>query len=334
MEIIKKVYGYLSSMKTGLVLLVLVGVAAALGSAFLPDVFFNSWLFKLLLIILSVNMVFCTANRFILFKSRLIKNRNRWLREIGSLLLHAGIVFILAGLLVHTYYGQNAQIAIRTGDTVDVSRVIKMKEPFSLHLDDFKVEYNEDGSPSQYNSYVIVIENRKVKNDAVISVNHPLNYRGVKFYQQSYGYLVKAKYINDAGNEVEELIKEGNFIRPEGTERTVKVFRYIPNFDPEHGMATKTLRPDNPRIIFSVYEGDQLLGVGAAQFDERVEIDENVYVVFAGVEPDTILKAKSDPGLPLAFLGGGMFVIGVTIALLAAPSQEKKQEGSFNKEMR
>ncbi|MDR9755428.1 MAG: cytochrome c biogenesis protein ResB [Thermoanaerobacterales bacterium] len=330
MEILKKVYRYLSSMKTGLVLLVLVGAAAALGSAFLPDVFFNTWLFKLLLIILSVNMVLCTANRFILFKSRLIKNSNRWLREIGSMLLHAGIVFILAGLLVHAFYGQNAQIAIRTGDTVDVSQIITMKEPFSLHLDDFKVEFNEDGSPSQFNSYVTVLENGVTKDDAVISVNHPLNYRGVKFYQQSYGYLIKAKYTNDTGSEVEELIKEGNFINPEGTGRTVKVFRYIPNFDPNHGMATKTLRPDNPRIIFSVYENEQLLGVGAAQFDERVKIDENVYVVFAGVEPYTILKAKSDPGLPLALFGGGMFVIGVTIALLAAPSQGKKIEGSFN----
>lgn len=329
MEILKKVYRYLSSMKTGLVLLVLVGSAAAVGSAFLPDVFFNTWLFKLLLIILSVNMVLCTANRFILLKSRLKKNRNKWFREIGNLLLHAGIVFILAGLLVYAFYGQNGQIAIRTGDTVDVSQIIALKEPFSLRLDDFKVEYNEDGSPSQYNSYVTVLESGITKDDAVISVNHPLNYRGVKFYQQSYGYLIKTKYTNDTGSEVEELIKEGNFIKPAGTERTVKVFRYIPNFDPNHGMVTKTMRPDNPRIIFSVYEDKQLIGVGAAQFDERVEIDENVYVVFPAVEPYTILKVKSDPGLPLAFWGGGMFMIGVTMALLA-PSQGKKTESVFN----
>jgi len=325
MEIIKKIYRFLSSMKTGSVLLVLVGAAAAVGSALLPDVFFNTWLFKLLLIILSVNMVLCTANRFILFKSR-IKSSNRWFREIGNLLLHAGIVFILAGMLIYAFYGQNAQIAIRKGDTVDVSQIIMLKEPFSLQLDDFKVEYNKDGSPSQYYSYVTVSESGATKDDAVISVNHPLNYRGVKFYQQSYGYLIKAKYTNDTNSEVEELIKEGNFIKPEGTERTVKVFRYIPNFDPSHGMVTKTMRPDNPRIIFSVYEDEQLIGVGAAQFDEKVKIDENVYVVFPGVEPYTILKVKSDPGLPLAFFGGVIFITGVTMTLLAAPSPGKKED--------
>jgi len=330
MEILKKIYRYLSSMRTGLVLLVLVGAAAALGSAFLPDVFFNTWFFKLLLIILSINMVLCTANRLILFKTRLIKDSNKRYREIGNLLLHAGIVFILAGLLVYAFYGQKGQIAIRTGDTVDVSQIITLKEPFSLHLDDFKMEFNEDGSPSQYYSYVTVSESGATKDNAVISVNHPLNYRGVKFYQQSYGYLIKAKYTNDTGSEVEDLIKEGNFIKPEGTERTVKVFRYIPNFDPSYGMATKTMRPDNPRIIFSVYEDQQLIGVGAAKIDERVKIDENVYVVFAGIEPYTILKVKSDPGLPLSFWGGGMFMIGVTMALLAAPYQGKKTESVFN----
>ena len=87
------------------------------------------------------------------------------------------------------------------------------------------------------------------------------------------------------------------------------------------------MRPDNPRIIFSVYEDQQLIGIGAAQFDERVEIDENVYVVFPAVEPYTILKVKSDPGLPLAFLGGGMFMIGVTMALLAAISRKKDRIG-------
>lgn len=340
MDVIKGIYRFLSSMKTGLVLLVLVGLAAALGSVFLPDYFFDTFLFKLLMIVLLINMVFCTTNRFYLFIWRLLKNRitkQKLVGEIGSLLLHASIVLVLIGLMGNTLYGQNGQIPIRIGDTVDVSQIITMKDPFSLRLDDFKIEFNEDGSPSQYISYVTVLESGVTKDKALISVNHPLNYRGVKFYQQSYGYLIKAKYTNDTGCDVKELIKEGSFIKPGGTERTVKVFRYLPNFDPDYGMTTKTMRPDNPRIIFSVYEDGQLLGVGAAEFNERVKIDENVNVVFTGVEPYTILKVKSDPGLPLALFGGGMLVIGVTVALLTAPSHGKKKENCFlidnNREM-
>ncbi|HHV34186.1 MAG TPA: cytochrome c biogenesis protein ResB [Syntrophomonadaceae bacterium] len=324
MDAVKRIYRFLSSMKTGLTLLVLVGLASALGSAFLPDTFFDTLFFKLLLIFLLINMLLCTANRLIIFKSGFqIKIKRGWAKHIGGLLLHIGIVLILAGLIMNTYSGESGQIRIQTGDHVGVSNTITVKKPFSLQLDEFKMEFHEDGSPSQYYSYVTVLENDEAVERAVISVNHPLKHNGVKFYQQSYGHLIKAKHMDAAGNEVEDLINEGKFLTLQGTERLVKVYRYLPNFDPDQGMTSKTMRPDNPRIVFSVYENDKVLGVGAAEFGERVKIDDGVYVVFTGVEPFTVLKAKSDPGLPLAAGGGVVFIIGISLALLVAPARRK-----------
>ena len=88
------------------------------------------------------------------------------------------------------------------------------------------------------------------------------------------------------------------------------------------------MRPDNPRVVFSVYEDEVLLGIGAAEFGEKVKVDENVYVEFPGVEPFTVLKVKVDPGLPVAFLGGGMFIIGVCLTLLMVPVGSKNHEAS------
>ncbi|MGB4504486.1 MAG: cytochrome c biogenesis protein ResB [Syntrophaceticus sp.] len=324
MDAVKRVYRFLSSMKTGLTLLVLVGLVSVLGSAFLPDTFFDTLLFKLLLIFLLINMLLCTTNRLVLFKSGFhIKIKRGWPKHVGGLLLHIGIVLILAGLIMNTYYGQSGHIRIQTGDIVDVSNTITMKKPFSLQLDEFKMEFYEDGSPSQYYSYVTVLENNETVKRAVISVNHPLKYNGVKLYQQSYGHLVKVKHVDAAGNEVEDLIDEGDILKLQGTKRFIKVYRYLPNFDPAQGMTSQTMRPDNPRIVFSVYENDNVLGVGTAEFGERLKIDDGVYVVFSGVEPFTVLKAKSDPGLPLAASGGLVFIIGVSLALLAAPNRRK-----------
>jgi cytochrome c biogenesis protein len=91
-------------------------------------------------------------------------------------------------------------------------------------------------------------------------------------------------------------------------------------------MNTVTLRPDNPRIIFSVYEGDKFLGVGAAAFNEPVEIDENVNVTFTGVEPYTVLEVKHDPGLPLVLAGGITLMLGVCLALLTAPGRKSNND--------
>lgn len=315
-------------MKTGLVLLVLIGLASALGSAVLPDVFFNTILFKILLLLLLLNMALCTINSMIWFKSRLVKGGQT--RQAGILLLHAGIVLILAGGTVFAYYGQSGQISIVTGDTVDISKVMAVKTPFLLKLDDFKIEFNPDGSPSQYYSNVTVLEDGDTKRKEVISVNYPLKYREIKAYQQSFGYLIKVKHNNDAGNEIEDLLAEGDSLEITGTKRVVKIYRYFPNFDPAGGMNQTSMKPDNPRVIFSVYENDKLLGLGAAKFGENIEIDNNINIVFAGVEPYTVLKVKSDPGLPISLAGGLMLMIGVSLALLSTPvkwKQNRLKEG-------
>ena len=46
--------------------------------------------------------------------------------------------------------------------------------------DDFRIEFNEDGSPSQYVSEVTILEQGQKVDQAVISVNYPLNYQGLR----------------------------------------------------------------------------------------------------------------------------------------------------------
>jgi ResB protein required for cytochrome c biosynthesis len=322
----KKVYRSISSMKTGLVLLVLIGLASALGSAAMPAVFFNTILFKYMLVLLLLNMALCTINRTIWFKSRFDKGQIKqdWPRQIGMISLHAGIVLILLGGTIYVCYGQSSQISILTGDTVDISQVMKVKTPFSLKLDEFKIDFNLDGSPSQYYSNVSVLEAGWTKASASVSVNHPLKYGDIKAYQQSFGYLVKVGYNNDSDSPVEDLLEEGDLLKLPGTARVVKIYRYFPDFDPAAGMNQTSMKPDNPRIIYSVYENNKLLGVGAAEFGEKVEIDTNTYVTFIGVKPFTVLKLKSDPGLPLVLGGGLLFMLGVSLSLLSTPVHRKK----------
>jgi len=324
----KKVYSYISSMKTGLLLLVLIALVSALGSVVQPNVFFNTIVFKILLMLLLLNMTLCTINRLIWFKRVYFKGGHA--RQVGLLLLHAGIILILAGGTVYAYYGQSEQISITTGDTVDISKVLKTNKPFSILLDNFKIEFNDNGSPSQYYSNVTILEDGQNKATESINVNHPLKYNGIKAYQQSFGYMVKAKHPSADGKEIETLLQEGNLIELPGTKRVVKIYRYFPNFDPSKGMNQTSMKPDNPRIIYSVYENDKLLGVGAAKFDEKVEIDTNINVTFTGIEPYTVLKVKSDPGLPIALSGGLMFMIGVSLALLSTPI--KRKQNSLSKE--
>ncbi|HQA07312.1 MAG TPA: cytochrome c biogenesis protein ResB [Syntrophomonadaceae bacterium] len=325
MQGFNRFYSLVSSMKTGLFLLFLIGVTAAVGSSVLPGSFYQIPVFKLLLLLLLINMILCTFNRIKLTYRVLLKRFGSrvWFRQLGILTLHLGIVLVLVGGLIYATSGQNERIHLLAGDQVDISQVLDIKHPFTLQLDEFRIEFNEDGSPSQYISEVTILEKGRIMDQVEISVNYPLSYQGVKAYQTSYGYLVQAAYLDENGAEKAERFFEGEWLYPDGTNRRVKIYKYIPNFNPAYGMQSVTLRPDNPHIIISVYENDELLGIGAAKLNEPTEIDENVYVTFTGVEPYTILEVKSDPGLPLVITGGFALMLGVCLAILAAPGRKK-----------
>jgi len=324
MEYVRRIYKFISSMKTGLIVLVLIGVASAIGSALLPRTFYQTPVFKLLLFLLLLNMFLCTSNRIRLTVRLLLAapTSKAWYRNLGILLLHLGIVLILIGGLMYSVYGQNERIHLSAGEHVDMQRVLDIEHPFTLQLDQFRIEFNEDGSPSQYVSEVTILEEGQEVNQVAISVNHPLNYMGVKAYQYSFGYMITAEYVAQNGEEMSDSFLEGTWLQPGGTERKVKIYKYIPNFDPAYGMKTLTLRPDNPRVIFSVYEGDKFLGVGTARFNELVSIDDNINIAFTGVEPYTVLEVKHDPGLPLVLTGGITLMLGVCLALLTTPGRK------------
>jgi len=316
----------MAAMKSGLLLLLLLGLAAALGSAFYPETFYNMPLFKLLVLLLFINLTLCSLNRLLMLKKMLskgLKSGTNLFRATGLSLLHLGLVLIIAGGGLYTYYGQSGEVYMQKKQCADISRIMRLQEPFSLRLDDFQIQFNEDGSASQYYSYITVLKNGQAVKKAAISVNHPLSYGGVKAYQTSFGYFIKVRSGNGSGEQPESLYEEGDFITLKGARQKVKVYRYLPDFDPEQGMNAKSQRPDNPHIIFSVYQNDRFRGVGAAHFGERIKLGGNQSIVFSGIEPYSVLKLKSDPGLPLVLAGGLMIMLGVSMAWLATVGKRK-----------
>lgn len=309
---IKKIYQGMAAMNTGLFLLFLLGLSSALGSAFLPEQFYRSWVFILLLAMLSLNLSLCTINQLLKF-SRILAGKPKpglgLLRKAGLLILHAGMVFILLGGFLQIFCGQQTQISLAPQESIDISKVMQVNHPFTLSLNDFQMRYNQDGSVSQYYAYATVMEKDQSR-EFCIRVNHPLQYKGVKAYQMSFGNLIKVKINRPSGEPKEGLYQEGAFLDVDQSPYRLKIYRYLPSFDPALGMNSRTLRPDNPRIVFSVYKNGHLKGVGAARFHEQVKLDQNHTVVFQGVMPYTVLKLKSDPGLPSAWAGGMLTSMG------------------------
>jgi cytochrome c biogenesis protein len=58
---------------------------------------------------------------------------------------------------------------------------------FDLRVDKFWIDYHENGSVKSYNSTLTVIDQGTPTTTKTITVNDPLVYKGIWFYQSSYG---------------------------------------------------------------------------------------------------------------------------------------------------
>ncbi|MEW6265191.1 MAG: cytochrome c biogenesis protein ResB [Thermodesulfobacteriota bacterium] len=109
----------------------------------------------------------------------------------GVYLIHLSILVILAGAAMGGYRGFSGYLELTEGQTKDAIQGQrppgKIPLSFAVRLDKFAVSFYPSGAPSEFRSDVTIIENGRAVHEASILVNHPLTWRGVTFYQSSYG---------------------------------------------------------------------------------------------------------------------------------------------------
>ena len=325
MGVIKVLYRAVSSMKAGLILLGAIGLMSAIGSVFFPKSFYQATYFKLLLILLLLNMTLCTINQLSKYFRNGSKNHHLTLRTITLLILHIGVVLILVGGVIQSAYGNGAKVGIVQGESVEIPYFVGSKTPLTLQLDEFYIEYYPDGSASQYYSALTLYKGQEKVAEQTISVNYPLKYEGTKVYQADYGYLIGIRGESISGWLNKMILSEGETFYFPDSKKSLEIRKYVPDYDPNYGINSKSLRPDNPRIFYYVHEQGKDSRLMFAPLGYRVEIDPGVYFEFNDLQPYSIFIVKTDPGLPFAASGGLMLMIGTCFVLFFAPSKRKTQ---------
>ena len=122
-------------------------------------------------------------------------------KSISAFLSHSGLFLVLWGGLFGAPDSTNAFMKVYKGGSdehiaID-ARGYAVPLSFSVSLDDFNIDYYEDGtSPKQYSS-TLSIDGRKLQT----SVNHPCRYKGYSIYQSGYdmdsGHYSVLKIVRD-----------------------------------------------------------------------------------------------------------------------------------------
>jgi len=261
--------------------------------------------------------------------------KGRW--APGSFYLtHIGIVIIIAGVLAGTM-GFQGYMNLAEGESASAifNKKTRAQLPidFTLRCDKFEVTYYDTGNmPKDYKSTLTVIEQGKEVYKKTIEVNDPLIYRGVYFYQSSYGV------VPGGGGEVALRITprgvgQGREYRAavnrrfqiEGTEDAAEVESILPDFamDGQGGFFSRSDEPRNPAARVIIYpKGKEPYKTWAfAQFpDFHRKPDEQYTVNFLQYYPRlyTGLQVTRDPGVWIVWVGCTVLILGICLAFFSS----------------
>jgi cytochrome c biogenesis protein len=113
--------------------------------------------------------------------------------RLGAYVVHISIILIFIGAIIGARFGFNAYLNLPEGATSDVaysSPTDVIPLGFSIKCNWYNTEYyNESMAPREFQSELVVIEDGREVLRKVIEVNDPLVYKGITFFQSSYGVL-------------------------------------------------------------------------------------------------------------------------------------------------
>lgn len=234
--------------------------------------------------------------------------------RLGAYLTHLSILVIMAGAIVGNVFGYKAYVNIAEGTSVtqvstrDGSQRIDLG--FEVRCDNFDVEfYPNSRRPMLYASDLVILKEGQEVYKKRITVNDPLMFEGIIFYQSSYGPAGDA-YVNvratygETGEATEVQAQLGRRVAlANGYGLIVTDFTESDrNFGP--AMRLQLITPDGVR------ENPVVVWQNFPEFDERRGGDFKFAMLGFNQPYFTGLQVAKDPGVNIVWAGCIMMIIG------------------------
>ncbi len=247
-----------------------------------------------------------------------------WCR-LSVYFVHLSVIIIFIGALIGSLFGYKGFVNILEGESV--SKVMSRSEReldlgFSLRLEQFSVAHYPSGAPKEFKSILTVLENGKPVPDytnARVIVNDPLTYKGITFYQSSYGnagnYFFTVSELD--GKKPFSLTVAGQAAvnLPDGSSmRVIEATKDVSAFVKDlNGPAAQVElhAPNGKTESFVVYANHPELNIQHAQQHGKGPV-----IHYKGAEEKmyTGLQVAKDPGVEIVWLGCILMMIGVYAA--------------------
>ena len=233
--------------------------------------------------------------------------------RIGPIVVHLGMLIVLAGGMWGIFTGFFAQEMVASGNTFKISNIIEsgpfsaaqIPNDWSVKVNRFWIDYSESGDIDQFYSDLSVVSNdgAEIKRDT-IRVNKPLRYDGVTIYQTNWSIAAAQVQLNNSPIFQLPVAKldtlgAGNIW---GT--------WIPT-KPDMSSGVSLLIKDLQGTALIYNQQGEL--TSAIRIGQSVAID-GIEIKLIDIIGSTGLQIKADPGVPIVYTGFALLMMGVVMS--------------------
>jgi cytochrome c biogenesis protein len=253
----------------------------------------------------------------------LFSQKSPWSR-LGVYVVHTSILVIFIGAIIGSLFGFKGFTNIVEGSgvsSIQSQNGTQIPLGFEVFCENFTLTLYNTGSPKEFKSTLTILENGKPVpgySKVKVIVNDPLSYKGITFYQSSYGqasegsehfFSIKPrsggapdKFAIHEGAAM--TLKDGSAFRL--LETTQEVRQFMPGFSGPAARVEVTFKGKAPQTFIVLKNYPEM---NAQRGDDLIFNYEGTNArMFTG------LQVAKDPGVEVVWLGCTLMCIGLFIA--------------------
>jgi cytochrome c biogenesis protein len=253
----------------------------------------------------------------------LFSQKSPWSR-LGVYVVHTSILVIFIGAIIGSLFGFKGFVNIEEGTGIS-SIQGKNGNAIPLGFEVFNEKFNltlyKNGAPKEFRSTLTILENGKPvpsRSQVKVIVNDPMTYKGITFYQSSYGQANEGSEHSfsirprTGGTADKITIREGAATTlKDGTsftllETTQEVQQSMPGFSGPAARVEVTFKGKAPQIFIVLKNYPEM---NAQRGDDLIfDYDGTNARMYTG------LQVAKDPGVEIVWIGCALMCIGLYIA--------------------
>lgn len=231
--------------------------------------------------------------------------------RIAPILVHVSMIVILLGTIIGSLFGFKAQEIVPKTENFHIQNVLTNGQltfipKTSARINDFWITYTQNKTISQFYSDISLLDNQGNETERkTISVNYPLIHKNVYYYQTDWN-LVALRFQTVTSEMIEyPLLNFSN------NQNKVWITWISSNKSLDEGIIALI---DNLEGYCSIYNE-------AGTFLGNIELNETVNfkqpLTFLEIISSTGLQIKTDPGIPLIYLGFFLLMISTLLSYIS-----------------